>query len=261
MSSRPAIIALLLCILLAIGAYFVIKPAGGTGEGGGEGGSSSGANAGVGERLTALDLASVTSFTLQVPPAEPQTVTKSTDGTWQWKAKPTDDRQYALDENTLRAFFRKIAESKTIAAPPAGEGLPDKPAPVTLTFRAKGGDTVIRLAPRALGGQVLADVKESGAAKPRTLVIGEDLLTLLTSPGPAAWRDTRALPADASLAARITFTDGTATKGFGLARRAGRYVLTSPSPVTAAADLDVVNNVVRTINSVSITRFLTTHQV
>lgn len=247
MSNRPVIIVLLLTLLLAAGAYFTLKPA-----------ATNETDAGViaqNERLLPLDPATVRGFTIDNPPSKQQVVEHAQDGRWLWRNSPTDTHKYALDESAVRAFLRKIAEYKSVATPPSANPVPQNPPPIVLTFQTSTGNATIRLAPRALGGQVLADVKAPPGFG-RAAIVGDDLLTLLTNPGPSAWRDTRALPADAANAARITFTDGSGTKGFGLARRpGGQYAVTTPAPVTAPASMDVVSGVIRTLNGITISRF------
>ena len=252
MSTRPALIALLLTLLLAVGAYFVLKPP-----------ASTSGNTGIiaqGERVLKLDAsaAGLKSITLTNPPALPQVLDRGDDGAWTWRANAASKTRYALDETAMRMFMRKFAEAKGVATPAGGKPMGGQPAPVALTFTtvgAGGGDTTLRLSPRALGGQVLAEVTSPDAPTPRAAIVADELLTVLTSPGPSAWRDKRALPADTTAAARITFTDGTGAKGFGLARREGQWYVTPPAPSTAPADSESVIAAIRTIDSLTISRF------
>lgn len=247
MSTRPAIIALLITLLLAVAAYFVLKPPSGPATGS--------SIIDQGERLLTLDPATLQAITLTVPPAQPQVIDHNADGRWYWRSSPTSTRIYALDDSRARALIRLLAESKGVAAPQNSRPLPESPSPIKLTLHGPDGDTTLRLSPRALGGQVLVDVATPGLPTPRPAVINDDLLTVLTSPGPSAWRDTRALTGDPAQAARITFTDGTGKTGFGLARRDGQWFVTPPAAVTAPAENDPVAAVLKTLDSLNIARF------
>ncbi|MBY0308787.1 MAG: DUF4340 domain-containing protein [Phycisphaerales bacterium] len=248
MSNRPAIIALLVTILLAAGAFLVLR-------------SPSGPTAGPsatliaqGEPLLLLDPVAVRTVTLDNPPLARQTLERRPDGAWSWAASPASATRYTLDDSNVRAFLRAFADAKGQTTPTPGATLPDQPPPVVLTFTSDTDEFTIRLAPRSLGGQVLADVRKGGSP-PRAAVVGETLLKLLTHPGPSAWRDTRAVPLDPAQAAQITFTDGTRTKGFGLSRREGRYLVAPPAPVTAPASNESVAAVIRALAGLVITRF------
>ena len=247
MSTRPAIIALLLTLLLAVGAYFVLKPAGTP--------SGVAPTIAVGERVLSIDPTTLKAVTLRVPPAQPQVIDHNPDGRWYWRSAPRAARQYALDDNQFRILLRLLAEAKGIAEPQKDRVLPDSPPPVTLTLHGSDGDTTLRLSSRALGGQVLADVSMPSTPTPRTVILGDDLLRVLTSPGPSAWRDTRALPADPNAAARITFTDATGKSGFGLAKRDGAWLVTPPAPVTSPAENEPVAQVLKTLENLNIARF------
>ena len=80
MSNRPAIIALLLTLLLAIGAYFVLKPP--------VSAPSANGSLAVGERILSLDPAALQSIVIHNPPAQPQHILHSgaSDGRWNWRA-------------------------------------------------------------------------------------------------------------------------------------------------------------------------------
>jgi hypothetical protein len=249
MSTRPAIIALLITLLLAVGAYFVLKTSGG--------GAPAGTQASIaqGERILTLDAAALKAITLRVPPAQPQVIDHNPDGRWYWRSAPRAVHQYPLDDNQARILLRLLTEAKGIATPQNDRPVPDSPPPVSLTLHGPDGDTTFRMSPRALGGQVLVDVATPANPTPRPAIISDDLLRLLTSPGPSAWRDTRALLSDPGAAARITFTDGSGANGFGLARREGQWLLTAPSPVAAPAEGQAVETVVRTLGSLNISRF------
>lgn len=246
MSSRPAILALLITLLLAVGAYFVLRP---------EPAKTNPFGAfKVGDRPMAVDTTGVTAITIENPPAAAQVLEKAADGRWSWRESAKATRRFALDETRTRAFFRMFAEAQSIADVPEDTHLPPQPLPVVLTLRSPAGDTVIRLSPRALGGQVLAEIVDHGG-KPRPAVLKDDVLTVLTSPGPSAWRDPRPLAADPALASRITFTDATGTSGFGLVRRDGQWSLAAPAPAGIPADFTAVAAVIKTIDSLTITRF------
>ncbi|HYD01015.1 MAG TPA: DUF4340 domain-containing protein [Phycisphaerales bacterium] len=247
MSTRPAIIALLVTLLLAVAAYLVLKRPSG----------AAGAPAVIaqGERVVSFDAASLKAITLRVPPGRPQVIDHNPDGRWYWRSSPRASRQFALDDARTGTLLRLFNEAKGVSTPPTDRPLPDAPAPVTLTLHGPDGDTIIRFAPRALGGQVMADVSTPRVPTPRPAVVSDELLNVLTSPGPSAWRDTRAVGADPGTAARIAFTDGPGKTGFGLARREGHWMVTPPAPVTAPAEDEPVRLVLNTIAALSITRF------
>ena len=249
MSNRPAIIALLLTLLLAIGAYFVLKPP--------VSAPSANGSLAVGERILSLDPAALQSIVIHNPPAQPQHILHSgaSDGRWNWRATETSSHTYALDDSLMRSFLRKFAEARSIASPVDNKPLPDQPAPVKLTFHTAAGDTIVRFSPRALGGQVLADVSSPTSPTRRSVILPDELLAVLTSPGPSAWRDTRALAVDVMSAARVTYTDGKGSNGFGLAKRDGQWLVTTPAPVTAPAEAEMASAVMRTIESLTISRF------
>lgn len=263
MSTRPAITALLLTLLLAIGAYFVLGPVGG--------GGASGAHAAIaqGDRIftPSLDTAAITAVTLVVPPAGPQVIERALPpgNRWFWRNAPGSTRRYAIDDTRMRGFLRMLNEAKGVASPQSDRPLPDSPPPITLTLRGAGGDSVLRLSPRALGGQVLADIATPASPTPRPAIVSDELLSVLVAPGPSAWRDTSALTADPRNAARITFTDGSGKAGFALARRDGQWFVSTPnapqgsvpgSPaITAPAEGEPVATVLATLGNLTITRF------
>jgi len=183
MSTRPAIIALLLTLLLAVGAYLVLKRSP----------SPTGTAAVIaqGERLVSVDAAAIRAITLRVPPAQPQVIDRNPDGRWYWRNAPRALQQFALDDTRTAALLRLFNEARSISTPTSDRPLPESPVPVTLTLHGPDGDTTVRFSPRALGGQVRADVSTPAMPTPRPAVVSEELLNVLTSPGPSAWRDTR----------------------------------------------------------------------
>lgn len=262
MSTRPAIIALLLTLLLAVGAYFVLRP-----SGGGTPGPRAAIEQGDPLFSARFDAAAINAVTLLVPPGGAQAMERSqgADNRWYWRASAGSARKYQIDDTRIRSFLRMLSEAKGIATPQSGRPLPDSPPPVVLTLHGAGGDTVLRLSPRALGGQVLADVTTPDASARRPAIVQDELLAVLTSPGPSAWRDTRALGTDPGSAARITFTDGAGKSGFSLARLDGQWFVSTPNAqrgatpdhpvISAPAEGEPVATVLATLANLNIARF------
>lgn len=225
MNTKSALIALVLTLVLAAVAFVVLRSGSTPTETG---------RIAIGQPTFIFEAASVRAISLRIG-TETQVLDKHLDGTWLWRAEARSDRQYSLDPARVRAFLRMLNESVCLAQPAEDSSFPNTLSPVVLTLHgpAKGttaADHIYRISPRALGGQVLVEVLDPGAIEPKYAYVRQDILNVLTTPGPIAWRETKLWPHSVGSASRITLRDASGLKGFSLTKRNEQWHVVEPVP-------------------------------
>lgn len=234
MSARPVIVLLLIALVLAVVTFFVVRqPAGG--------GSVSSGTLQPGDKLLAFAASDVRKITVGS-----ESISRSADGRWIWTS--ASGKSYGLDSQRVAAFFRLLADSRSVAAANPGEAIPAEPAPVTLELVGDNGvSTRLKLAARALGGRVLVET-------PSGLTMASDeLLRVLTSPGPSAWRPTKPLSEAMLAASGVTIKSANGGEPMSVRRASGRWVM--DMPVKTLADQAAVGKLIAALDGVEVARF------
>jgi hypothetical protein len=227
------------------------KPAGGGAPGGaGAGGSSSGGSgagssgpAGPGSFSGGAVPPSL--FGGTKPKAAPAPVDPAAAKAAAEAKSPT--RRWELDASRVRALLRLLAEARVMGTPDVKDVLPESPAPVKLEVQTDGRTRTLRVARRALGGQVLAE------ADGKLALVSSDLLAILSAPGPSGWRPTRPIGDHATRATSIVVQGQTPGSGFAIERAGSQWLLTAP--VRGPADAGAVGAMIGVLETMQVARF------
>lgn len=234
MSARPVIVLLLMALALAMVTFFVVRQP--------VGGASSSTALQPGDKLVAFAASDVRKIAVGA-----ESITRGDDGRWTWTSAA--GKSYGLDGQRVAAFLRLLADSRSMAAANAGETIPTEPAPVTLEITSgDAASTKLTFAARALGGRVLVQT-------PSGLTMASDeLLRVLTSPGPSAWRPTKPLSEAVAAVSGVTIRSSrSGSEPMSVRRASGRWVV--DAPVRAPADQAAVSRLIAALDGVEVARF------
>lgn len=255
MSSKPIVIALIVCILLAAAVLFTLA-----GRGGGRSAGGVGPVVTVGDALMDLDIQKVSRMSVSIDGRDEDVLERGPDGVlWSLRIKGGGtETVWPADFLRIRVFLRELSTARATGKPEAGASIPASPPPTSVELTLDDGSRrTLRFAARTLGGQAKVEITDS-AAKPgesavRMAVVSESLLRALTEPGPRGWRETQLLPGVAVGATGLKLT--TASSGSVRVQRVmGRWGLTEP--VVGPADQAAVGKMLSVLESLRVERFV-----
>lgn len=256
MSSKPIVIALVLCILLAAGVLFTLAAGGSKG-----GATTAGPTVTVGEPVMDLDIQKVKKLAVSVEGRATDVAERGSDGTtWTLKTKDamgTGETVWPADFLRIRVFLRELSTARATGKPEAGATIPDSPPPTVVTMTMDdGSERTLRFAGRTLGGQAKLEIRDTaakdGASPTRMAIVSDALLQALVTPGPRGWRETQLLPGVSinATSLKLTSTGG----GAKLQRVMGRWALVEP--VAGPADQGVVLKMLSVLENLRAERFV-----
>lgn len=259
MSTKAVIIALVVALLLGIGAYLVLQPS-----------PKPSAKADVfntGDLVCKIDSQAVNAIEIESPNGEVQRIERAAGGVGGFTL--TISRQsalvgpaWAIEEGRVGNLIRVLNDVRSLN-PPDDQTEMDADA-IRVTIREDGGKvTHLLLGGRTLGGRGLVRVVD-GAGKERLslselraqpgrlAMIDDSIHSVFRNPGPRAWRDTLALQGVGPEVSRLTLANNDLS--LRLARLEGKWTLQAPIP--APADPAPVNRLINTLAAIHITSFL-----
>lgn len=170
----------------------------------------------------------------------------------EWELLPTPGSQsmaWPLNAGQVRAALSVLAGVRFEGAEDPGEAPPG--APVVSLTQDDGSAHSLAFLGQPVGGRLLA-VAQDGAGKRRAGFIDAAIRDMLLSPGPRGWRTKTALPGVGVEVSRVRLV--TPASDLLLGQVAGVWTLREP--VGARADDGAVQNILATLTSLTIERFI-----
>ncbi len=253
MSNRTLVAALAVAVALGLMVLWVVR-----GQPGGR------AALAPGERLLAMSAADITGLTLAAPGAPVLRLSRAGDGTgWTLTGlgATSAPRAWPLEPERVHDVLRLLTEVRAVGTPaPDAKADPSdlrvliEAVPGATPGGLDAGMTELRLSTRPLSGNVLATVAverpDGSQGEARSALVADSLLHLLTTPGPAGWRERAVLPWVPE-AARLRLQGGGTSVA--LARVGGQWSLSEP--VAAPADQAAALRTLGTLQLVRIADF------
>lgn len=261
MSTKAVIIALVVALVLGIGAYLVLQP-----------GAKPVAKAdvfGKGEQVFKIEPGAVNVIEIESSSGERQIIRRAQGGSSMPGYSLTVTRQSAdnapawpLEDGRVSSLLRKLKETPSLDAPDEKSEIDADATRVTIR-EDSGAVTHFLLADRLLGGKGLIKVIPGTSgdsltlselrARPGKLALVDDTIhNVFRNPGPRGWRETLALRSVGPEVSRIHLINEDLSMR--LSRLEGRWNVIEP--VGAPADATAVGRLIDTLGALQITGFL-----
>jgi hypothetical protein len=262
MSTKAVIIALVVALVLGIGAYVVLQPA-----------PKPGGKPDVfvaGERVVKVDPGAVTAIEIETPDGEVQTIRRAPVGAASeseylltvGRESAKAGASWPLETGRVESLLRVLNNAPSLGAPDDKAEIDADAARVTIR-EENGNVTHLLIGSRTLGGKGLVKVVTSKGSDALTLkdlrakagklaMMDESIHNAFRQPGPRAWRDTRAMEGIGPEVSRLQLVNADlSTK---IARLEGKWLV--QEPVGAPADPAQVSKLIGTLDALRITSFL-----
>ncbi|MBC7836089.1 MAG: DUF4340 domain-containing protein [Phycisphaerales bacterium] len=255
MSTRTAMIWLIVAIVLGVAAFFVLRP-GASGAGGG-GAEAANGSIPIGSRIVEFQPGKVSRINITAGGQTDVLTREAASGAWMLQvggSKPSAS-QWRLDSSRVPGFLARLADTPAIGAADSKMELGDRPSVIEIIIPGEATHE-IRLAQRTLGGTGLVEVHShpdgGTGTTTRRAVIDDGLHSVVLSPGPRGWRDGAAFPGGVMDAARIIrqSRDGSLV----LAKHDNRWFV--QEPIATPADPERILKLLTALESLRISDYL-----
>lgn len=255
MSTKVVIIALVVALVLGIGAYVALQPA-----------PKPVAKAEVfstGDLVVPMEVAQVASIEIESPDGTVEKITRGDRGVYSLvvNRQSSPGPSWPLEDGRVTSLLRVLSAAVSLDAPDEKAAMDDGASRVTI--RQDGGKTIhMLLSERTLTGRGLVKVVEGttgDAVNLRTLrdmpgklaLVGDHIHQAFRNPGPRAWRDTSVMRGIGPEVSRIRMKNNDlSTK---LARLEGKWMV--QSPIAAPADPARISRLISTLSGLRIVGF------
>jgi hypothetical protein len=255
MSTKAVIIALLVALVLGIGAYVALQPPAKS--------PTAPDLVPAGETVFPIDPGLVSSIEIETPDGAVQRITRGERGVYSLRTsrQSVEGPSWPLEDGRVSNLLRRIHAARSLDAPDPASTIDDDATRVT--FRHENGATLhMLLNARTLTGRGLVKVIPGAendhpdraalrAAKGRLAIVEDDIHNVFRQPGPRAWRDTVVLPGMGPDVSRLSLRNNDLSMK--LARVDGKWAL--QEPVAAPADPERVARLLGTLAALRITSF------
>lgn len=256
MSTKAVIIALLVALVLGVGAYVALQPA-----------PKPAPKADVfvaGEEVLPVEVGRVASIEIEAPDGSLETITREQGGGYSLVVSRQGARgpAWPLEDGRVTSLLRVLAGARSLDSPDEQAAMDSDASRVTI--RQDNGKVLhMLLSGRTLTGRGLLKVVEGSAgdsmnlgslrdASGKLAYVEDQIHRAFRQPGPRAWRSTVVMASMGPEVSRIRMTNNDLTMR--LARLEGKWTLREP--VAAPADPARIARLIGTLGALRITSFM-----